>query len=99
MRRIKFICHAIRWFDRVNGNTYHSVKVTRCCNGKEIYGEFQYGYDSAYRYTALETMSQANWLPRKYRGHSLDYERENNYPIEWIVSDGLKRECIANGKP
>ena len=27
-----------------------------------------------------------------------DYERENNYPILWTVSDGLKRECVANGK-
>jgi len=44
------------------------------------------------------------WLPVKYRGRNdngtdkaMNYERENNYPIEWIVTDGLKRDCIRNG--
>lgn len=25
------------------------------------------------------------------------YEMENGYPINWNVTDGLKRDCIANG--
>ena len=41
----------------------------------------------------------AGWLPKKYRGgDKYLYERENNYPILWAASNGLKRECIANGQ-
>lgn len=48
-------------------------------------------------------MAKAKWLPPKYRGRSENgiykaytYERENDYPIQWNVSNGLKRECVAS---
>jgi hypothetical protein len=101
--KIKFIANAVRWFDRVNGNTYHSVNITRVKDGKTIYCPLQYGYGEHYRQTALEAMSKNNWLPEQYKTGSGDYntyryERENNYPIYWNVTDGLKRDCIKNGK-
>lgn len=104
-RKIKFIASAVKWFDRINGNTYHSVRITRTKDSEELVCSFQYGYGDHYRQTALLAMSEAKWLPVKYRGRhknglslSYAYERENNYPIVWSVRDGLKRECIANGK-
>lgn len=103
-RTIKFNAYATRWFDKVNGNTYHSVRITRCKDSTTIVVPFQYGYGDMYRQTALEAMFEAGWLPKKYgkknANDSTDlylYERENNYPILWNVSDGLKRDCIANG--
>jgi hypothetical protein len=103
-RKIKFLAAACRWFDRVNGNTYHSVRITRCRDGETIVCPFQYGYGDAYRQTALVAMAAAKWLPVKYRGahangssNAWSYERENGYPVEWMVSDTLKRDCIANG--
>ena len=97
-RKIKFVCNAIRWFDRVNDNTYHSVRVTRVRDGKTITHGITYGYSDQYRQTALEIMSNNKWLPVKYREINVwNYERENNSPIMWNVSDGLKRDCIANG--
>lgn len=102
--KIKYIANAVRWFDKINGNTYHSVKITRTRDGSVLYCQFQYGYGDHYRQTALETMAEAKWLPVKYRGRNKNgssmshmYERENNYPIDWNVYDGLKRDCIANG--
>jgi hypothetical protein len=102
--KIKFIAKAVRWFDRHNGNTYHSVMVTRCRDGKTLAVPFTYGYGDSYRQSALEAMASAKWLPVKYRGrhdngshHAFCYERENKYPIQWNVADGLKRDCIANG--
>ncbi|KKL62234.1 hypothetical protein LCGC14_2187200 [marine sediment metagenome] len=103
--KIKFTAHAVKWFDKVNGNTYHSVRITRTRDGKQIVCQYQYGYGDQYRQTALEAMAENKWIPVKYRGNhkstginkSYLYERENNYPIEWIATDGLKRECIANG--
>ena len=97
-REIKFVAHGQRWFDRVNGNTYHSVMITRCKDGKVIKCPWTYGYENAYKQTALEAMAKAKWLPPKYRPLTYMYERENNYPIFWSVSDGTKRDMIANGE-
>lgn len=103
-RVIKFTCHAARWFDKVNGNTYHSVRVTRHRDGATIAAPWQYGYGDHYKQTALKLMADNKWLPVKYRGKNCNgsslshsYEMENNYPILWEVSDGLKRDMIANG--
>jgi hypothetical protein len=96
-RQIKFICIACRWFDKVNGNTYHSVRVTRVKDNKTIVGAFQYGYGEDYKQTALKIMGKENWISEKYKKESYLYERENNYPIYWDCRDGLKRDCVSNG--
>jgi len=96
--KIKYVANAARWFDKTYGNTYHSVRITRIKDNKTLYCPFQYGYGDCYRQTALEAMSKEKWLPAKYRGReAYMYERENNYPIQWDVADGLKRDCVANG--
>jgi hypothetical protein len=98
-QKVQYVCKAIKWFDKVNGNTYHSVNITRTSDGKKVYGQFEYGYGDQYRQTALESMEKAGWIPEKYTGKNrYMFERENNYPILWDCSDGLKRDCIANGK-
>ena len=97
-RKIKFVVDAARWFDKVNGNTYHSCRITRIKDGGMIYSRFQYGYGDCYRQTALAAMAAAKWLPVKYRVEvdgRYRYEMENNYPIIWNVRDGLKRDALA----
>lgn len=105
MRKIEYICNVVKWFDKVNGNTYHSVNVTRCIDGAVVYGEFQYGYGNQYEYTAFEAMAKAGWIPAKYSKQNAlgsndlqRWVRDNNYPIMWNESHGLKRECVANGR-
>jgi hypothetical protein len=103
-RKIKFIITAVRWFDKVNGNTYHSCWIERVRDGACLATGMHYGYDEQYKQTALARMLAEKWIPAKY-GHrhengSTDlyrYERDNNYPIHWSVRAGLKRECLANG--
>jgi len=94
--KIKFIGEGMKWFDKVNGNTYHSVRITRIDTGEQIACEFQYGYGDQYRHTALVAMNKAGWIPGEEKDVFL-YERENDYPIHWTCSDGLKREVVANG--
>ena len=96
----KYTAVAVRWFDKVNGNTYHSVRIINNETGETLYCPFQYGYGDHYGQTALEAMAVAGWLPEKYRADNewYLYERENDYPINWAVSDGLKRDCVANGR-
>lgn len=103
-RKILFVCNACRWFDKINGNTYHSVRITRTRDNKVIAHPLTYGYGDSYRQTALEIMMKNGWLPKKYHdthmGHDNNiyaYERENKYPILWEVSDGLKRDAVQNG--
>jgi hypothetical protein len=95
--KIKYIGNAVKWFDKVNGNTYHSVRITRTEDGAVITAPFQYGYGEHYRQSAIETMIKAGWIKGYDRDNQYLYERENDYPIQWIVSDGKKKECIANG--
>ena len=119
-RVIKFTVIAKKWRDKVNGNTYHSVRCIRCKDNAVVVGQFQYGYGEHYKQTALYLMAGEGWLVKKYSfeeykkrkeakirpftikvympADSWEYERENNYPILWIVSKGLKRDCIANGR-
>ena len=95
----KFTVIACRWFDRTYGNTYHSVRCIRHKDGAEIAAELQYGHGECYRQTAAELMQESGWLPKKYtKKTSYYYDREHNYPIIWDVSDGLKRDAVANGK-
>lgn len=51
-----------RWFDKVNGNTYHSVCVL--VDGEEV-GRvpFAYGYGSQYEQSAAELLYKLDLLP------------------------------------
>lgn len=101
VRKLKFTVIAKKWFDKVNGNTYHSVRCIRHSDNAVVVGPYQYGYGNHYQQTALAMMAKAGWLPGiKYRDSDkqYQYERENDYPIIWTVSEGLKRNCVANGK-
>lgn len=46
--KIKFIVTGAKWFDKVNGNTYHNAKIVNGETGETHYTGFQYGYDRAY---------------------------------------------------
>lgn len=96
-RKIKFICRACRWFDRTYGNTYHSVRVTRVRDNAVIVAPLQYGYGEHYKQTALELIQKNKWIKTSKDDFLWKYERENNYPIHWEVSDGLKRDAVDNG--
>lgn len=112
LRQIKFTVIAVKWWDRVNGNTYHSVRCIRCRDNAVVVGSYRYGYGEHYKQTARDVMYDAGWfkdyrqpkttkdgVPYLYTKASIwSIERDNNYPILWTVSEGLKRDCIANGR-
>ena len=63
MKKFKLIIiDARRWFDRINGNTYHSVTVTVKHARKDdlvLRCEFAYGYDEQYLQTADALLHKA----------------------------------------
>ena len=97
-RIIRYIAHGKKWFDRVNGNTYHSVQVTRTKDGEKLFAAFRYGYGDSWKYTAMEKMAANGWIPKKYTGlHAMSYDRDNNYPIEWIEDCATKKGAKLHG--
>jgi len=116
MGKKTFTAIVCKWFDGLNGNTYHSVRITRHRDGAVICAPFQYGYGSQYEESAIEAMLKAGWLksyrrkvlapadsPNKFQMARYNkttarlFQREKNYPIIYSVSNGLKRDCVANG--
>ena len=47
-----------KWFDKVNGNSYHSAKVIDVESGTVNYTRFCYGYGSAYLQEAREFIKE-----------------------------------------
>jgi len=61
-----------RWFDKINGNTYHSVEIyidSQYFGGKD----FEYGYDDHYKQTAMEVLSQYQGYERKEKEMPWNY--------------------------
>jgi hypothetical protein len=74
-----YVVNAKRWFDKVNGNTYHSVRVYE--NGK-LLGEnlFEYGYESAYMQTALDILHKVGIATK--------------FNVMWHFADSIGREKV-----
>lgn len=74
-----------RWFDRVNGNTYHSTTVY--VNNEQV-GRvpFTYGYGDQYKQTGYEILNNVYGL-------KIDGWRDlEKYNVMTMVQDGLKRD-------
>jgi hypothetical protein len=72
-----------KWFDRVNGNTYHSVRAY--VDGELSFEEpYTYGYGDQYRWTALAGLIE--------NGHFADIERYNSG-----ITESLSRYCDKHG--
>ena len=92
MSNKKFLVIAKRWLDKINGNTYHSVKITDLETGKVYVVGFTYGYESHYEHTAINKLVTEGLIDAKYGEYN--YERENNYPIIWEVIDVKRKKDL-----
>ena len=92
-----------RWFDRKNGNTYHSYRVVM--NGEEIgYIPFAYGYDEGYRQTVFKIIQDAGYWPKTDRRLSsgfpedeynfFNYIRDNRDKFTFTVSDVSRKKDL-----
>jgi hypothetical protein len=84
-----------RWFDRINGNTYHSVAII--VNGESVaYLPFQYGYDDQYRQTAQKWLTKNYSMPKKYdtEHDPLWRIREHGIVVNFSVSDVSRKKDL-----
>lgn len=54
--------HGRRWFERTNGNTYHTCDIW--VDGEHVHKiPFQYGYGSQYEWSAAEWLENNGYMP------------------------------------
>jgi len=89
---IKYVIHAKKWRDKLNGNTYHSVRILNTQNNVMIAAPFQYGYGDEFMQSAKEVMIKNNWIKDKFT--------PENYLETHIITenDCLKKEVIKWGE-
>jgi hypothetical protein len=93
-----------RWFDRINGNTYHSTRVYK---NNELIGHvpFEYGYGDQYQQTGIQLLQEAGEIPKSGRrlssgaGDTDQYEfrmygREHRDKVRYSVSDVQRKKDL-----
>lgn len=86
-----------RWFDKANGNTYHTAMVN--VNGQS-YGKspITYGYEEQYMQTGKEILLKYFNLPKGMKETSPLWQlREYGVQLINFVNDGLKRDLEDGG--
>ena len=90
----KYVIIANRWFDKINGNTYHSVVVIDTENfSKLIYQSGRvYGYGESYKQTAYDGLLKLDLVKEEDRfNHELNKNR-----FLFICSDvKTKKELVV----
>ena len=77
-QKVKYLIQGLRWFDKINGNTYHTVIITDLINNELIHKSdcLVYGYDDQYRQTAYDILIKKGLVNEKDRlNHTLNRER------------------------
>jgi len=87
--------HGKEWFDRINGNSYHSVRVY--VDGIAHALEFDYGYGSMYEQRAGELLKELGVLPSATCLYSQCAKLGINYNCHKDTKQ-LKRDVVAWGK-
>lgn len=64
---IKYIIQGLRWFDKINGNTYHTVIITNKDNKQIWKSPITYGYNDQYRQTAIDHLIKEGLFKEKDR--------------------------------
>jgi hypothetical protein len=86
---IKYVIHAKKWRDKINGNTYHSAQILKTENNLMIASSFTYGYGDQFIQTASERMKKQGWIKERLKGIDLQQ-------IHIIVEDDCKKKDVIS---
>ena len=76
--RPKYLVEGYKWFDKVNGNTYHTVLITDLETEKTVYKSTHlvYGYGEQWQHTAYDELKQKGLVKEEDRfNHELNRKR------------------------
>ena len=66
MKKLTRVCIVKKWFDKLNGNTYHKVKLF--LNGEVLESDYTYGYENQYEQTAYNLFNtNESWKDKPFR--------------------------------
>ena len=65
---IKYVIHAKKWRDKVNGNTYHAARVLDTQVQLQLIVPFQYGYGDQFVSSSSNEMIKRGWIKEKLSG-------------------------------
>lgn len=74
----KYLIEGYKWFDKINGNTYHTILITDLETGETIYKSptMVYGYGEGYRQTAYDELKKMGKVTEEDRfNHELNRKR------------------------
>ena len=78
MNKNNRVCIVKQWFDKVNGNTYHKVKLF--LNGEILESDYTYGYENQYEQTAYNLFNtNESWKDSPFRYPNINVFRDNDY--------------------
>ena len=86
---IKYVIHAKKWRDKVNGNTYHSARVLDTQSQLQLTVPFQYGYGDQFVSSSSSEMIKQGWIKEELKG--LDFQN-----IHIICEDNCKKKDVIN---
>ena len=86
----KYVFLAKKWFDKINGNTYHSVAYHDFDKGETITSGIVYGYGNHYKQTAYEMMIKHGYSADP----SLKEFQENNSIHYYVVEVSRRKDLI-----
>jgi len=85
-----------KWFDKINGNTYHSSNITVIYNDKsvkEFYNPFQYGYGDHYIYTSFQLLEKEKVLNLNSGSH-WQYCQDNNIILYYSCAENCRKKDL-----
>ena len=89
---IKYVIHAKKWFDKVNGNTYHAVRVLDTKHHELISSDFCYGYGDQFMETARKIMTNKGWISSENKRFSVeDYNQ-----IHIVIENDCKKKTVQS---
>ena len=90
------IINGKKWFDKVNGNTYHSSDIKVIYNDKsvkEFYNQFQYGYGDHYIYTSFALLEKENILNLNGKIYCR-YCQDNNIVLSYSCAENCRKKDL-----
>ena len=85
-----------KWFDKINGNTYHSSNITIIYNDKsikEFYNPFQYGYGDSYIHTSFQLLEKEKVLNLNSSSH-WRYCQDNNIVLHYSCAENCRKKDL-----
>lgn len=92
---------ALEWFDRINGNSYFSARVTLnygMKTEKTVYLPFQYGYGDHYQDCAARALSDQGLIEIDDRTALWAWCKDHGAIYRYSKTDALKRDVKAFGR-